>query len=437
MILAEGETSIREYYGMPDGEIPFNVYEDKKVRELSERINSRQTAAKYSNVHIISGSKLEQVRRIAYLTALKLSRSGSEVIPVSGMEGLGEDDGKQSKYQVFLLDEEEVRRNLPEGETFDPEHVIRIMRHIRKNYTRNHSIFLSLSQDTYDSRFKDGIEGGSGIDMSVVEDRKEKKISVPRDRNANSYWYAFLLPALSFLLSIIYHYFQANQFPLANTSPGLAVFQDAIDPALFFGPVVLSVLAIVALAFLGRHTDGRSRKVLYAGLILLIGEISVPVLWAVLMGIPSNEQVFTSSIIGNYTVPLLLFVIFQSVALISFLLIPMFRANTIQRAALALAFIFSAIFLVGVYSEVSLNIPPILVGLGTPQFPVYPMELPYNTFFFGLVYAPSQYVTSILNYLAYISQGLFALAYLHISLTLRKTRFQLKSEDQSTEPQAA
>lgn len=422
---------------MPEGEIPFNAYEDRKVKELSERIISRESGVKTSSVHIVSGSKGEQVRRIAYLTVMKLIESGAEIIPVSGADSLKEDIEKTSKYKIFLLDENEVRNSIPEGESFTPDHIALIMRNIRSEFTMNHAIFLSLSQETYDSGFRENIGRGSGIETPPMEERQEKKTRSSNVRSTNSYWYAFLLPGLSFLLSIFYHLSEVTQFPNAGGNLGFPIFQEVIYPALFASPIVLSVLGIVILFFLGKNIEGRGRRVLHAGLIMLMGEISVPVLWAAILGYPFNWQILSSPIIGNFTIPLLLFVIFQSVAVISFLLIPLSQASKLQGSLLAIAFIVSISFLVGVYINVSFNISPVVIGLGVPTSLAYPMESPYNTIFFGLIYGPSQYITSVLNYLSYISQGLFGLSYIYISLTRRRSKSTLKNEDKSPEPQTA
>ncbi len=440
MVLAEGGISIKEYYGMPDGEIPFNVYEDKKVRELSERIISHEGSGKASNVHIIAGRKPEQVRRIAYLTAQKLIKAGSEVIPLKNMDSLDENGITQGKYPVFLLDEGQVRDNLPEGEAFDPDKVSQVMRFVRKNYARNHAIFLSLSQETYEARFRDTVEGGTELERPSREERKERKENVTDNQKGSRYWYAFLLPALSFLVSPVSQYFQFSGNPFKLGSIVFAAFQNVIYPVLFVAPVIFSVAGIVALVYLGRQEEGKSRRILNSGLTLFLAEIAIPLMLYAVGLIPLGNQP-RHSIIGYYTFPLVLFVLFQSIAAISFLMIPLSYSNRSQGAAIAISFILSEAFLAGIYLSVSSYISPNLTYAGSAilgrMIGPFPMVAPFNTIFFGLDYGPSFIIGKDLHYLAYLAQLLFGLSYLYVAVGQKRMAHSMKWNDDSPDARSA
>ncbi|AKA48182.1 hypothetical protein IX51_02665 [uncultured archaeon] len=402
---------------MPKGEIPHNAYEDRKVVELSERIRSHE-GSRSSDVHIIAGRKKEQVRRIAFLTAMKLLKSGSDVVPVSSFEYPDKTTGRSGAYPVFLLDEEQIRDNTPEVEEPDPERVSRIMDYLRSNYGKNHAIFLSICQDTYESRFKDGL--GRSIDLDSVENSGSKKLSPNRfkaNKQGNRYWYAFIFPALSFLLSPIRQYFTVNGDPFALNTIGFSIFQSFAYPALFVAPVLLSVAGLVLLFAFARGLSGTAKKVLAAGMAMFLAEIIIPLFLLITGVLSMNEQLYSSPALGNYMLPSTLFLAFQSAAAVSFLLIPFMQSTRIQKACLGASFILALAFLVAMDALASQNLLNInLTYQGIPVVFPLPFIPPYNTIFFGFLYGNTYYLYGWLNTLPYLAQFGFAAAYFSVAI---------------------
>lgn len=141
---------VRDYYSMPEGEVPVTPYERSKVSDLSRRIRSEVGEKRSSDLHIIAGRKMEQVRRIACLTALDLLNSGTEVIP---FRENGEYDGKDpGKRPVYLIDESHFQ--YPGSDEGGGKSVLDAIDAVKERTGKNHAIILSLSQETYDRDFQ-------------------------------------------------------------------------------------------------------------------------------------------------------------------------------------------------------------------------------------------------------------------------------------------
>lgn len=424
------EAMLREYYSMPDGEVPYNVYEDRKVHELSERIRSHEGSAKSSNVHIISGRKQEQVRRIAFLTAMKLLKTGVDVVPVSSLSEFDEPLVKGSS-PVFLIDEEQVRNHLEEGENFDPEKVRQVMRHVRRNYRKNHSVFLSIGQDTYESKFRDNINDVSDERSSEKTNHRKMSSHAGRNKkNSSTRWYAFLFPALSFLISPVNQYFVANGDPFQLNTPGFSVFQNFIYPALFVTPVLLSMTGLVLLSASWFNRNEKGTKLLRIGTVLFLLEIIIPFILLVMGIVPS-------SVAAGFLVPALLFVIFQSVAVASFMIIPFSFSSRIEKLGLSFSFGITEVFVLAVfmsYHSIPLLLPIIPASV---LVTIPPYMAPFNTIFFGLSFAHSLYLSYVVILFSYISQAAFGVVYLIIALHQRIGFPELPWADEHASPEHA
>lgn len=392
----QDDESIREYYSILNGEIPYSQYENRKVMELSRRISADSGSGRSGNVHIISGTKLEQVRRIAFLTCRKLLASGSEIITV------GKDDPESvfsignADHPVFAIDEAHVRDSCGEEDPFKPELIREMVERVRSGFRSAHAVFLSISQDTYDSEFRKEIEeqqsqlGGSK--MRPGDRIKRKDI---RNEWENTPWYAMLLPGLSFLLS-----------PIAILWGSFNVFTIA--------------LTIAALVILFRtYVRSRSRSVtLLAGSIMLTLEICVPLFLSSAGMIPNNEvYYFSSTFHAYYTEPMLLFLLFQSIAAVSFFLIPLSFSNWKITAAAASAFIMMELAVILITLSVGSHIPHLVSNPGGPALLIspYPFIPPYNALSFGLLFMRAPDIGNYVVALAMASEIAFGITYIAIA----------------------
>lgn len=401
------EDELRKYYGMPDGEIPFSVYEDHKVRELSERIRSHHGSRRSSNVHILAGREVEQVRRIAYLTAMKLFESSIPVIASGDQEKITEIQ-ESGKYPVFLLDEGHIRSGLPVGQTYSPEIVSVMMDELKEKFQGNHAIFLSLSQATYESEFKESIE--EEIEPEPVRKEEDDKPDMKESFHSQKLWFAFLFPAASFALTPLAQYI----IYLGNITAGTAnVLLDSYL-ALIFTPVVLSGIGIVLLFLLYGSLNGKNLKIFMSGLILMICEIIVPVI------------LYIAGILGysGYTsgVPSAAFLstIFQLLALTAFCLILYPYAGKWQRASLIPAIGISVWYILAVYSIYMAS----LTIVYSPRVPLNtflgfnPYLVPYNSISFGFALGPYDILGTLVTALSIASQLILSALYFWTAIIL-------------------
>lgn len=408
------EEDIRAYYSMPEGEVPATAYERNKVGELSGRIKSESSASKGSDVHIIAGRKSDQVRRIAYLTAISLMEAGSAIVPVKSQEN--ELESPESKYPAYLIDELYLQEHRNEDEpALD---INSILSWTRRNSGNGHAILLSISQETYEASLKEGISSFEGTGKQNVKESREE-ITVDQDGVPTfiSMSFAFGPAIVSFIFAAIIGLLSIPKLYSTATSSAVS--------SLFFVSIGLTGLSIVFMGNSAREYHGKGRLMAMAGVILFLLEILVPVVLAFLNMLPSPDTPNISTLSTLYSSGAMLFLLFQSTGAVSFSLMPYPYANGKERAGLAISAIISVIFfLTLVIGSDTASTTHILTS--SPAIPVStlillpPYTIPYNTFIFGFVYYLNA-VYSIPTLLSAASQILFAIVYLSILLHHRKT----------------
>lgn len=401
---------VRAYYSMPEGEIPVTPYERNKVSDLSGRVRDMYGGKKSSDLHIIAGRKLEQVRRIACLTALDLLSSGSEVIPFrwdSGPVEIGAGDGP-----VFLIDEARLlESDSTEGERKTVRDAVDSVRGMNRS---NHAIILTLSQETYERSFLEMAESGTPSREPVSSVRgKDRHGKARKEESALPAPAAAFLPAsAAFILS-----------PLITTNVdqnpgGLGIqYVELIALAL----VALSAVSMISFAIFASRTKGKERSLTIAGLLLFLLQIAISYTLG-FMGAFSNviypANHFTAVFLESQ---LVYFILFQTMAALSFCLMGLPGSKGIYRIGLYAAFALSEILIVSlVYVSTYITYLPHTDISSLAQYIPPIFSPPYSTLYFGFLYHLP--FSGILLTPSFAVPWLFAAMYALIYLNGRKAR---------------
>lgn len=378
--------------------------------ELSTRIKAHEGSTKTSDVHVIAGSKTEQVRRIAFLTGLRLIESGMGVYAyVTNVDAT-----KNDSYPVFLIDEDRVKSELSEEEEFDPSMISGIMKRIRGSCTEKHAIFLSLSEDTYKSNFKEYADASVETDSIGHTAIRKPKYEAEDERDTGRLWLAFVFPAFSFLLIPMTEYF---------STVGLSSL-FFLYAFLVLGPIVLTGIGILALIIYAGKLRKKNRLILYAGVILFSGEILVPIVLSTVNQLPYNSTFMFSPILGNYTIVSILSTVFQAIALFAFMLIAYSAGGTHQRIASFASLAVGLLYIITVYIEYGrLYYHPTFPGVHLPinavELLANPYSFPYNTVVFGTAFGQFDAMSWTVTVLSFTSQWLLCAIYVWIAFGLR------------------
>ncbi len=404
-----------EFYGMPEGEIPYSVYEDKKVRELSERVRSRHGSGKSGEVHIISGRMTDQVRRIAYLTAKRLIASG---ITVLSSDEMGEEYGsvKNKEAPVLLLDEDHLKASLQEGGDLNPVRVFSDLEAFGERSGKGYSVLFSLSQELYESKFKEAAESSMelGQPSDIMKRGKRGKTAYSGKGNRNFLWMAFIFPAFSFLLMpmaqlLFLHSMMYMQEPVASS---------LMELSLILVPLALSSFGLVLLFLASVSLESRSRSIALLGIFLLAAEILVPLIMFATGILGVSYRPLHSNPLGDYSMTSLLSLVFQLIALSSFALIILPYTDTKQKAGLAGSLVAGLAYLISVFAFYSPGSIPYSITLRDTII-VAPYVIPYNSIAFGFAFGGFDSIATVVMVLSFISQWMLCGVYAWVGISIR------------------
>lgn len=420
---------MRKFYGIPEEEIPYSAYEFDKVKSLASRISTTRDAGSRNNVHIISGRESLQVRRIAYLTAKSIEDTGAVIIPVD-LNGNNEThDISKTADPVFLIDEFRLIEDSSD-ENSDPVEILSdVIARAHKMARNGHSILLSLSQDTYESHFRSAADGDGTITYreKAVEDKvKVSARKGEKEHNLGKYWAGAVLLSVPLVISPVLH--SVATFSNYTLSGKSGVDAD-LREALVLLTAAFTIAGLVYMALSSRNLKGRARAIGVSGIAVFSAEALIPLVlyMAGIFPPPSHPVPGSVIVVISYLSPssvLRVFVMFQSIAAVSFFLIPYTYTGKYGKAVLFAAFVASEAFLLLSAGEAQAYFNPLLPLHINTLFIV-----PYNTPVFALFYNQVYFLHADLLAAAYISQWLFAAMYIQIGLRNRTVWWKNKDNE--------
>lgn len=397
------DADLEDYYSIPVDDVQASVYENRKIRDLADRIRRTRNEGRVRNVHIIAGRN-GQASRIAYLVARGLEDHETRVVPVRDFEQDYADPAEKDAYAVYLLDENAL--------TADGNHTADDLKKLvgSTGSGRPHAVLLSLNQDTYERHFQDFPDYSNEPSARRVKPGKAKAETIPHPPD-RKYWYAFIPLALSLIISPV--------LPMVTPfQQSIGTMQSLATYSLLAAEAVLTIAGLASFAQLTIRSPGHRRSSVSGGVLFAIS-VLLPAFLFALNAITPFENYSFLMVPGGIMLrqSALMFLAFQGIAAVSFFLIPYSYSGRAIRGGMLMSLILSILFLLAYSAPFLMPVPsqsvfPGALAIGSPFI------APYGTLFFGFLYNPV--LMGGASFLAsFASQWLMASMYVAAALSLR------------------